>query len=287
MSLTLDLQNAVETAGRTVVSVGSPDERTFASGVVWRPGLVVTTHRTLRTSSPRVHLPDGRSVPAEVAGHDPGIDLALLKVEETPEPAVPHGLDGVRVGALVLAVARSPEDGLGAAIGVVSALSGPWTTWRGGRVDRFLQPDLTLYPGFSGGALVDAEGRLLGLNTTGLSRTGARTLPAETVERSLTEILEKGRVSRPYAGLSLHPVLLPRDQGPGLIVLGLEEDGPADRAGFLPGDILLQADGRPLEDVGDLVAHLTGSAVGQTVTLKVLRGGQAEERPLALGDRPR
>lgn len=281
-ALSAELAALVHASSASVVAVGGS-----ASGLIWRPGVVVTTERALREARVPVHLPDGRTLRAELLGRDPGRDLAVLKVEGAEGPAPHADLDALRVGDLVLAVARSADDGAGASMGVLASVAGPWHTWRGSRIDRFVQPDLALYPGYSGGALVDAEGRLIGMNTGALARTGVRTVPVDTIERLVDEILERGRVSRPYAGVSLHPVDLPARLGrrSGVMVLGLDEGGPGDRAGLLPGDILVEAADQALEDVPDLLGLLGRSRVGETVELTVLRGGQPVRVGLTLGDR--
>lgn len=272
----------VQTAAGSVVAVGGS-----ASGLVWRPGVVVTTERAVRDPRVHVHLPDGRAVRAELLGRDPGRDLAVLRAEGADSPGPRADLDALQVGQLVLAVARSAQDGAGTSMGVLASVAGPWHTWRGSRIDRFVQPDLALYPGYGGSALVDAEGRVIGMNTSALARTGVRTVPADTLDRLVGEILEEGRVSRPYAGVSLHPVELPARMGrrAGVLVLGLDEGGPGDQAGLLPGDILVEAGGAPLEDVADLLDLLGRSRVGETVPLTVLRGGQPVQVGLTLGNR--
>src|SRR5690348_8125083 len=163
LGLSNDLANAVERAGRAVVAVNAR-HRTPSSGVHWRQGIVVTADHTVeRDEEITVTLADGKTVPATLAGRDPGTDLAVLRVQGV-EAAVAEIGDaaGLKVGHMVLAVGRPGEGGLGASVGVVSALGGPWRTWRGGQIDQLVRPDLTFYPGFSGGPLVDAQGRVVG-----------------------------------------------------------------------------------------------------------------------------
>src|SRR6059058_2156033 len=161
-SLSTELADAVESAGRAVVAIHAR-RRIPASGVHWRPGVVVATHHTInRDDNITVTLPDGRTVPATLAGRDPGTDLAVLKVQGAEWPAAEIGdAAALKVGHVVLAVARPGEHGLSASVGVVSYLGEAWRTWRGGQIDRFVRPDLTLYPGFSGGPLADVQGRVI------------------------------------------------------------------------------------------------------------------------------
>jgi S1-C subfamily serine protease len=177
---------------------------------------------------------------------------------------------------------------------VVSAVGGAWRTWRGGEVDRLLRVDLVLYPGFSGGPLVDASGKIAGLVTSGLSRQLELAVPASTVARIVDELLATGRISRSYVGLGLQPVALPealRHLAPGsdargLIVVSIEADGPAGRAGVMLGDVLVALERAPLHDLGDVQAVLAGRRAGTAVTASLVRGGAPLEVAVTLGERP-
>jgi S1-C subfamily serine protease len=170
--------------------------------------------------------------------------------------------------------------------GVVSALGGAWRTWRGGQIDRFIRPDVSIYHGFSGGALVDAAGLVVGLNTSALARGSAITIPASSVSRVVEEILTQGHVRRGYLGVGLHPVEVSEGRT-GLIILSLEPNGPAARAGVFVGDVLVALDGADVADTDDVQAHLGGDRIGKTVTASLIRGGApvtleivpAERRP--------
>jgi S1-C subfamily serine protease len=192
-TLSNELAACVAQAGRVVVAVyGRPG--TPSSGVHWRRGVIVTADHTIqRDGDIRVELPDGDTVPAELAGRDEQTDLAVLLPERGAFVAAERGDPAkLRVGHIVLALARPGERGLSASCGVVSAVGGRSRTWYGGRVDRLLHLDLTIYPGFSGGPLVDAHGRVMGINTTG---PGGRvvTIPRATVDRVVDGIVESER----------------------------------------------------------------------------------------------
>lgn len=267
------MARAVEIGGAWVVAVhGRP--HVASSGILWRPGVVVTTDHTLkRDEDLSINLPDGRSVPATLAGRDRGTDLAVLRIAGGAGIA-PNEVDeaSIKPGSFVLALGRPGENGITASLGVVSAVSGPWRTWRGGQIERFIRPDVNIYVGFSGGALVDADGRLIGLNTSGLTRGTGVTLPVSTISRVATEILDSGRVRRGFLGVGLHPVALPGGTK-GLVVLSVEPAGAADRAGVLVGDILLKMAGQPVEDTDAVQAHLGGEKVGKPLPAEILRGG--------------
>ncbi len=291
LSLSNDLAGAVERAGRAVVTVNARP-RLPSTGVHWRPGVIVTADHTVDIDEEiTVGRPDGRSVAATLAGRDPGTDLAVLRISEADLPVAEIGdAESLKVGHMVLALGHGPR----ASWGVVSALGGRWRTWRGGEIDRLMRLDLTLYPGFSGGPLVDGEGRVVGINTSGLSRQLELSIPASTVTRVTEELLARGRVSRGYLGVGLHPVPLPESaRGKlsasgdiGLIVVSVEPGGPAANAGLLLGDVLVAIDGTPV-GAPDAVQAVVGSrAVGSILVATILRAGAAAEVRITLGERP-
>ncbi|HTA46821.1 MAG TPA: trypsin-like peptidase domain-containing protein [Bryobacteraceae bacterium] len=276
LELSNQLAHAVEIGEKSVVAVnGRP--HVPSSGIVWRAGVVVTTDHTLkRDEDLTVTLADGRNLPATLAGRDAGTDLAVLRLADdngqTTVAAKTVSDASVKPGNLVLALGRRGKDGISASFGVLSAISGAWRTWRGGQIEQFIRPDVNVYIGFSGGALVDVEGGVIGLNTTGLTRGTGITLPASTVTRVTDELLSRGRVRRGFLGVGLHPVQLP-DGAKGLIVLSLEPNGAALKAGVFVGDVLLMLDGEPVNDTDDVQSHLGGDQVGKTIVAEVLRGG--------------
>ena len=170
---------------------------------------------------------------------------------------------------------------------------GEWSVGRT-RIDQFIRPDLNLYPGFSGGALVAADGAFLGLNTSGLLRGRPITIPSTTVTRIAEEIAAKGHVAQPYIGLAMQPVEIPAalrqkagvDAASGLLVMHVEPEGPADKAGILLGDILIYIDGNGLDDLDDIHQALRRKTIGQTIQVVCLRGGQKFEITCAVGERP-
>ena len=292
--LSLDLAATSELVGRSVVAVHAR-RRIPSSGVMWRPGVVVAASHTInRDEDISVSLASGRSAAATLAGRDPSTDIAVLRVEDSAVPAVEKGtVDDLQVGRLVLALGR-PGPQLTASLGIVSAVGGEWRTWHGGRIDRFVRLDLSIYDGFSGGPLVEVGGRVLGLNTSGLARAMALALPAATVDRVTDQLLSSGRVTRGYLGLAAQPVQLPeglsrRLQLPGrlgLVIVNLESDGPAERAGLLVGDILVALEGQDLGDPSDLIAALGAERIGRPVSLRVIRGGELQTIAVTVGERP-
>lgn len=293
-SLSNDLAGAVDRAGQSVVAIHAR-RRIPASGVHWRPGIIVAAHHTLqRDEDIAITLADGSSVNATITGRDPTTDLAVLKVDDAKVPvASVADSAGVRVGALVLALGR-PGNAITASMGVISAVGGEWRTWHGGTIDRFVRLDISIYDGFSGGPLIDAGGRVLGLNTSGLSRGAALALPVATVNRVVDQLLATGRVSRGYLGLGMQPVRLP---GPIVQKLGLPNDvalmivsaepgGPGDRAGMLIGDVLTAVSDTAVTDPSELLAFLGGEQIGKTVDAKIIRGGEPKTIAITVGERP-
>jgi S1-C subfamily serine protease len=189
-------------------------------------------------------------------------------------------------GNLALAVGRSPDSGVNATMGIVSAVSGEWRTWRGGRLDRYIRLDLTLYPSSSGGLVVDTKGEAIGIATSALSRIAGLAIPASTVNRVVDEILARGSVARGYLGVGLQPVELP-DHHKGLIVLSLEAEGPAAKAGVLIGDVVVSLGGTAVDDTDDIQTVLEKHAAGQTIQAGLVRGGVALSIGIAIGERPR
>ena len=286
-ALSNDIAAATERGGRSVVAVHGRQHMP-SSGVLWRQNVVVTAdHALKREEEITVTLPDGRNIPATLAGRDAGTDLAVLKLEGAGEAAADLG-DGaaLKVGHVVVALARSGERGVNASLGVISGLSGAWRTWRSGHVEQLVRLDLALYPGFSGGPLVDIEGRVLGINTSGLSRVMPVTIPISTVNRVLADLIEKGHVARGYLGLGMHPVRLP-DGRSGVIVIDVQGDGPAGRAGVLIGDVLLELNGAPVADTDDVHTHLGPGSVGKQLQASVVRGGEEKKIAITVGERPK
>jgi S1-C subfamily serine protease len=294
IALSNELAAAAESAGQYVTAIHARP-RFSSSGVIWRPGVIVTADHTIRREEQiRVTLPNGETVTAELAGRDPGTDLAVLKVDTSGPPVTSS--DSIKTGNLALAIGRTEETGVNAALGIVSSVSGPWHTWRGSRIEQFIRLDLGLYPGASGGAVVDVTGKVFGIATTGLSRTSVLAIPASTVNRVTDELLSKGHVSRGFLGVGLQPIALPehliskltgRTATGGLIVLSVEPGGPAADGGLLLGDVLVSLGGKPMEDTDDVQGFLSAGHVGKVVKAGVLRGGEPAELNITIAERQR
>ncbi len=319
-NLSDELASVVEATSPSLVRVEAR-RRLPATGIVWSAeGHIVTSNHVVEMDEGiRVGLPDGNITEARVLGRDPSTDLALLKVEAS-DLAVPTWGDmaAVKVGHLVMALGRPAENPL-ATLGVVSALEADWRMSMGhgggrgrgqgrgrGRSSRrrgnhgphalhleyFLQSDVVMYPGFSGGPLVAADGALLGLNTSALLRGISLTLTPPTLQRVMDALATHGRMQRGFLGIGVQPVELPADvaneldQARGVMVVSVEPESPAATAGFVLGDTLISLDDDPVQDVDELLGLLSGDRVGQTLTAAVLRAGAMQTIQVTVAERP-
>lgn len=281
---------AVERAGEFTVMVKAR-RRLPATGIVWSAdGLIVTANHVVeRDEDLIVGLPDGSEVEAELLGRDPSTDLALLRVDASDLTAAPRSGRQARTGELVLAVGKPSNEPPMVAFGAISTIGGRFhRRRRGSSVEQAIRPDLTMYPGFSGGPLIDSAGEVLGMTTTALSRGLPVTLPAATIDRVATALRERGRVARGFLGVALQRVHLPgaiEDQEVGLLITGVEPGGPAAIAGILLGDVLVSIDDMPTSSAHELHDHLGPESVGQRQQAKILRAGQLVDLPVTIGER--
>lgn len=294
VSLSNELAKLVEEYQPHVVAVHARAHYP-SSGVHWRPGIVVTADHTLgQEEDIQVTLPGGSRVDATLAGRDSGTDIAVLKVEGLGSTAADAEGGTATVGELALVLGRSPDSGPNASLGVISAVSGPWRTWRGGRLDQYIRLDATLFPNSSGGAVVDCRGRLLGIATSGLSRIAGLAIPVSSVNRVVDAVLERGHVPRGYLGVGIQPVAIPEalrtslsvpNEG-GVMVVSVERGGPADQAGVLMGDVLLAVGNTQLDQIEELQAFSDSAVIGKPVKAKLIRAGALQEIEIIIGERP-
>lgn len=286
----------VEGTGSAVVRVEAR-RRLPATGIVWSAaGVIVTAHHVVEQDDHvGIGLHDGRTLSARLLGRDPTTDVAVLQAQigqgqlplTVPTWADPTDL---RVGHLALALGR-PGQRVLATFGIVSALGEGWRTPAGGEVDHYLQSDVVMLPGFSGGPLVDAAGHIIGMNTSAMLRGVSLTIPAPTLRRVVETILSHGHVRRGYLGVSAQAARLPAllaqqlQQESGLLLGSVEADGPADKAGLFMGDTLISLDSQPVRHLDDLMALLTGERVGRPLSARIVRGGQVQTLDVVIGER--
>ncbi|MCC6175131.1 MAG: trypsin-like peptidase domain-containing protein [Chloroflexi bacterium] len=295
-ALSDSLADAVERAGHSVARVDAR-RRQSASGVIWTADgwLVTADHVLERDEDLVIGLPDGRTVPARLAGRDPGTDLALLRADVQGLTPIERCSGSPRVGSLAPIVAR-PDSSIRASLGVISAVRGPVRTLHGGRMDGLIFTDAIFYPGFSGAPLLDGSGAMVGLATSrfGGGQGAGVAIPLAVVERTVIALQGHGRVRRGFLGVTSQPVALPEpirqraglgEQTSGLLVVGVEADGPAEVAGVTIGDIVVALGGEPVRDTGDLRDLLGGERVGQASSLRIVRGGEPRELSVTIGER--
>jgi S1-C subfamily serine protease len=264
--------------------------RSTSSGVVWRPGVIVTVRHGLRRSDALQAAFNGEALPAKLAGSDAGTDLAVLRLDGG-KPVSTAG--SAHTGEVVLAVGRSGLGDISASAGIVARLGGAWRTWRGGQMDRLIRPDVRLYVGQSGSALVNGKREVIGINSDALARNAVITIPASTIDRVVDAILERGHVPRPYLGAAMQAVPVPEASRPvfapgvdeALLVLHVEPNAPAAAAGILVGDLLLSINGTPASSVHQVQHQLAGLKVGDPVAVAVIRGGVRIDLTVILADR--
>jgi S1-C subfamily serine protease len=290
MDLSNRLSDLVAGAGRSIVRVEGRG-RGVSGTVFSAQGHVIAINHTVERDEVELGLPGGGTARARVVGRDASTDLALLHTEsDALVPAPWTDLDDTRVGDLVVGIYR-PGANARAALGVVAALGDAWRTRYGGRIDRYLEASLPLQPGFSGGLLVNASGKALGLSTSGLLRGVPLGIPGATVRRVGEALMKGGRVRRGYLGVGSYPVTLPASlqsslgQEAGLLIISVQPDSPASRAGILLGDVVVGVDGQHTVEPADLLPVLDQEWVGREIVLRVVRAGELREVRVTVGER--
>jgi serine protease DegQ len=283
------LADAAEAAAPSVVQVQG--RRQPASGVIYAPGVIITTTHALRRED-GVHVRGSGADPveAELAGWDPATALAVLKAPALAGAPIKVATQSARVGNLALAIARSWSNGLTVSAGVVSIIGGPLRTGRRRAIDQIIRTTAPMHDGFAGGAFVDTSGALLGITTASTIRGLGVVIPAAIAWKTAQHLLEHGGLKRGYLGIGGQPVRLPESQraggaGEALLVVAVSADAPAAQAGILVGDVILAADGQTIGSPEELLDWLTGDRVGKTATLRLLRGGKPTEVSVTIGAR--
>jgi S1-C subfamily serine protease len=295
----IDLSNALaretDRAAASVVAIHT-EARGSSSGVVWRNGIIVTAEHALRRDEEiHVTLPDGRVVPATLAGRDASTDLAVLKCAEAASPVGEiSDAAAIKPGNLVLVVGRTRASGPVAALGAISLVASERRTWIGAPISPYVRLDIGLQPTAVGGAVIDAYGRAIGIATPRFARFGAIAVTASTVNRVADALLQAGHIPQGYLGVGLHPVRLPealrqtlqRDEKTAAIVVEVEPSGPAHKAGIMIGDLLISFGAHPIAQVEDVHAQLAAGEIGKPIMVKLVRGGAAQEATIVIGERP-
>jgi S1-C subfamily serine protease len=287
------LADAAEKTGKATVLVNAR-RRMPASGIAYAADLILTAdHVVERDEDISVTLDDGTEISARVAGRDAGSDLAVLKLERAAGTVAEATKSPARLGQIALALARPSPEGIEASLGTVSAIGGPVRTGRGGMLERYIRTDSISYPGFSGGPLVAADGTVLGINTSGLGRGTAITIPADIAWKVAAVLARNGHIRRGYLGVRSQTVEIPgasqkalkREQATGLLVVSVENDSPVSKGGLIVGDILVAVTGVPVLHHDELFTRLDSDVVGKSTPVEILRGGQPQTLNILIAER--
>jgi len=294
----INLSNALaRETGRAATSAVAvhTEARGSCSGVVWRAGVIMTAEHALRRDEDiHVTLPDGRVVPAALAGRDASTDLAVLGCAEA-DTAVSEISDAatIKPGSLALVVGRTRASGPVAALGAVSLVAAERRTWIGAPISPYIRLDVGLQPTAVGGVVIDAYGRAIGMATPRFARFGAIAVPASTLNRVVDALLQAGHIPQGYLGVGLHPIRMPdalrqtlqRNEKTAAMIVEVEPESPADKAGLMIGDVLISFGSHPITRAEDVHAQLAAEAIGKPVAVKFVRGGAAQETSIVVGER--
>ncbi len=327
--LSNEFAELIAKAGESTVRVEAR-RRLPATGFAWAEGIIVTANHAVEANEGiHIGLPDGSRIEAHLVGRDPNTDLAVLRAAHGLSP-LPRTEDDLRVGGLIFAIGR-PGDEVQTTLGVVSALGithmgsgddprhrmmedkmrrraermAERAARRGMRVPEFsfsmsgagvmvegaIQTDVVMYPGFSGGPLMDAAGFVRGLNTSAITRGNSLAVPVSTIQRVVDTLITHGRMRKGFLGVGAQPARLPeaianeRSQETGLLVVSVESGSPAESAGMLVGDLIIGLDEQAVHHLDELIALLSGDRVGKTVSAEIVRGGQLTHVDVTIAER--
>ncbi len=297
------MADAAEKAAAGMVQVAGR-RRGGATGIVWADGLIVTADHVVpgrkgghgkhghkkhgKVRKPTVILADGTKLEAEVVGRDPSTDIAVLRVEGATLTPATRSKETGRVGNIVLAL------GMGHGVtestfGVLSGIGDSWRTSAGGVIDQYIQTDVLMYPGFSGGPLINTAGEVVGMNSSGLMRGASIAIPNKTIERVVAQLTEYGEVKRGYLGVRNQPARLSEKiatelgQETGLLIAGVKTGSPAEDSGLLVGDVIVTFNGRAIRHPDDLLSELSAVIPGEKTPTTVVRGGKLKKMNVKVG----
>lgn len=288
------MANAAQKAGKYTVLVDAR-RRMPASGIAFTKDTVLTAgHVVEREEDIRIRFDDGSEITARLAGRDPGTDLAVLKLDSPFASPADAAKTPARVAQFVLAIGRPTANGVESSFGTINQIGGPVRTGRGGMLEKFIKTDVVSYPGFSGGPLIDGEGDMFGINTSGFGMGGeAITIPADVAWKIAETLVKHGKIKRGFIGVRSQTVNIPfesqsqlnRTQETGLLIVGMEKDSPAEKGGLMIGDILIGVAGVAVEHHDELFTRLSGDVVGKSTQMDILRGGKLQSVGVVIGER--
>jgi serine protease Do len=294
-ALSDSIASVVQDVGASTVAVRGRGRHALGCGMVWRPGILITAAHVFGRAPAAASVVTAQKAAADLAlvGTDPPTDLAVFRLADEQLPAVRITRpSGVRAGQLAVLVGRSQGADVTASVSVFHRVSGPWQTWLGGHIDQLIRLDASLHQGMSGAPVADATGQVFGMATSALSRNDGIVVPESTISRVVDELLARGRVARPFLGISAQPVPVQnvpaaasREGGAGLLITSMLPGGPAAQAGLLVGDIVIDVAEHRAASVPELRDALAGN-VGKSVRISLIRGGTPAEVDVTVGQWP-
>ena len=291
LSALSDLLVARFAAARASVAAVRLSERAYLGAILWRQDVLVTSEQSLPEGNAlEAILPDGSRIAGKLAGRDPATNVAVIRLAASAA-APTLSASAPQIGALAIAAGADGGGRASARLGTVNAVGPEWHSMRGGRIEARIQLDMRLAGSEEGGPVFDAAGGWLGMSTFG-PRGQILVIPAATMERIAPALLTGGRVPRGWLGVALRPVAVPDElresagEATGLMVMSLNPEGPAARAGIVAGDIILSVDGTSARRLRNVLAHLGSDSVGKTAALRVIRGGAVIAVEVTISERP-
>ena len=303
------MAEAVEKAAASVVQVAGR-RRGGATGIVWADGLIVTAdhvvpggrhrgrhgghgkHGKHGPRNPTVILADGTKLDAEIVGRDHSTDLTVLRVAHEGLTPATRSAETGKVGNLVMALGMG-HGTIEATLGILSGIGDSWRTGAGGVISQYIQTDVLMYPGFSGGPLINTSGEVIGLNSSSLMRGASITIPNATIDRVVSQLATHGEVKRGYLGVRNQPARLPEKiaedlgQETGLLIAAINPGSPAEESGLLVGDVIVTFSDRPIRHPDDLLSELAGTPPGEKSPMTVVRGGKLKNLNVKVGEPPK
>jgi S1-C subfamily serine protease len=292
-ALSGEIVDLVSRASQATVSIGGKAQRP-TTGTIVAPDLVVAIDHVIdadEEAAIEIRRHDGNSFEGRLAGRDPTHDVALIRVADLQGVPLATASELPSVGALLLSVSRTWQGRSAASLGLVGAVGGPLGIGRGARIESVIRADVAATPGISGSPLLNVNGELVGIVNAGIARGVPLALPAPLVSRVVQTLAQHGRIRRGYLGVGLQPVSLPERQRSGasrergLLLVSVQADSPADRAGLLVGDVIVTAAGEATTRLDELHRWLEGDRIGTPLKLEVLRGGQLTSVDVTVGER--
>ena len=279
-------------AARTNVAAVRLSERAHLGAILWRQDVLVTSEQSLpdRDALEAV-LADGSCITGRLAGRDPATNVAVIRLDTAVAQAATLSASTAQVGALIIAAGSDGGGRPSARLGLVNAVGPEWHSMRGGRIEARIQLDIRLAASEEGGPAFDAAGGWVGMTTFG-PRGQILVIPAATIERIAPALLAGGHVPRGWLGIALRPVAVPDElrqaagEATGLMVMSLSPEGPAAKAGIVPGDIIVSVDGTSARRLRSVLGRLGSDSVGKSVALRVIRGGAVIAVEATITERP-